>query len=56
MIDWLKRHPEFDRRLSRTARRHFFTTDDSAHFSEVASATLGTKVEGDSIAIDRDFR
>jgi glutamate racemase len=55
LADWLKRHPEFDQRMSRTATRQLFTTDDAGHFSEVAGTALGTKVEGQRIVLDRDL-
>ncbi len=43
--DWLGRHPEMDRRLSRGGSREFWTTDDAGRFSELGGRLLGRPFE-----------
>ncbi|NMB74379.1 MAG: glutamate racemase [Myxococcales bacterium] len=47
--DYLRRHPEMEARLSRGGARHFFTTDISEHFDELARAFLGAPVQSEKI-------
>ena len=48
LADWLVRHPEMERRLSRAARRRFATTDDPAGF-----AARGEPIMRTSIAVEK---
>jgi len=41
LVDWLRRHPEHERRLSKNATRRFVTTDDPAWFSARGERLLG---------------
>jgi glutamate racemase len=52
--DWLKRHPEFETRLSKTSALRFLTTDDRLYFDEVANSILGISVKSETIRIDED--
>jgi len=44
--DYLCRHPEIDKRVSRQGRRLFFTTDDPGRFRLRGEEFLGGKIEG----------
>lgn len=44
LSDYLKRHPEMDKRISRNGERQFFTTDDTADFNAHAGMFFGEKV------------
>lgn len=41
LSDWLKRHPEFETRLSRNGQHRFATTDDADWFASHGSRVLG---------------
>jgi glutamate racemase len=43
LLDYLKRHPEIDSRISRHKKRSFLTTDDPESFAETGSRFLGRK-------------
>ena len=44
LADWLARHPEMERRLSRKARREYATTDDPSWFAAQGEPIMGTTV------------
>jgi glutamate racemase len=48
LADWLRRHPEMETRLGRSAARRFLTTDDPAWFAERGETILGR-----SLAVQR---
>ena len=51
--DYLQRHPEMDRRLTKQGSCRFLTTESSGKFSEAASIFLNLPVEVEQITIDR---
>lgn len=50
--DYLYRHPEMDRRLTRGGYCRFLTTESAAKFSETASIFLSHPIEVEQISID----
>lgn len=50
--DYLYRHPEMDRRLTRRGYCRFLTTESAAKFSETASIFLSHPIEVEQISID----
>lgn len=44
LVDYLKRHPEMEERLSRNGNRTFFTTDSAADFNAAATRFYGQPV------------
>lgn len=50
--DYLYRHPEMDRRLTRGGHCRFLTTESAAKFSETASIFLSHSIEVEQISID----
>jgi glutamate racemase len=42
--DYLKRHPEIETRIGRTAARHFYTTDSPGEFDQKATVFFGEHV------------
>lgn len=50
--DYLYRHPEMDRRLTRGGYCRFLTTESAAKFSETASIFLSHSIEVEQISID----
>lgn len=50
--DYLKRHPEMDRRLTRQGEYRFLTTESADKFSEAASIFLNDPIEVEQISID----
>lgn len=50
--DYLNRHPEMDRRLTRGGECRFLTTESAAKFSEAASVFLNDPIEVEQISID----
>ena len=50
--DYLYRHPEMDRRLTRGGHCRFLTTESAAKFSETASIFLCHSIEVEQISID----
>jgi glutamate racemase len=49
LIDYLKRHPEIDRKLSKGGKIEFQTTESADNFNEKAALFLGQKVEAETI-------
>lgn len=50
--DYLKRHPEMDRKLTRHGVCRFLTTESADKFSEAASVFLNSPIEVEQISID----
>ncbi|WP_455641079.1 glutamate racemase [Parabacteroides sp.] len=50
--DYLKRHPEMDRKLTRHGECRFLTTESADKFTEAASVFLNGRIEVEQIAID----
>lgn len=50
--DYLKRHPEMDRRLTRQGKCRFLTTESADKFTEAASVFLNDPIEVEQISID----
>ena len=44
LLDYLKRHPEIEADLTKSAQRIFFTTDDSERFRDLGEKFLGQKI------------
>jgi len=45
LADYLKRHPETEKKLKKGDKHQFFVSDITSHFSEIASRWLGRKVK-----------
>jgi glutamate racemase len=45
LADWLQRHPEMDRRLTRGGGRRFLTTDDPGWFAAQGEAMVGGPID-----------
>ena len=52
LVDYLRRHPEMDRRISRNGSVSFLTTENADRFSSLASYFLGTPVAASHASID----
>jgi glutamate racemase len=50
--DYLRRHPEMEKRISRTGKRDFFTTDSTADFDRHAAKFYGAEVQSNHIDLD----
>lgn len=50
--DWLRRHPEFERRLTRDQTRRFATTDDAAWFAARGERLLGQPLQAERVRLD----
>ena len=51
--DYLRRHPEHERRLSRGGARQFLTTDRSAAFDRLAAIFLGYEICSERVDLER---
>jgi glutamate racemase len=51
LIDYLRRHPEMENRLSKNSTMRFYTTDDAKDFNEHASAFFGRPVQSNHLAL-----
>lgn len=49
--DWLRRHPEMQRRLSGNAGRRYVTTDDPAWFAKQGEAILGKAITVEKVCL-----
>lgn len=49
--DWLRRHPEMERRLGRTGARRYVTTDDARWFEERGSRLLGRTISAEAVRL-----
>jgi glutamate racemase len=45
LVDWLKRHPEHEGKLSQNGKHRFATTDDPVWFAKRGERILGRKIE-----------
>jgi len=45
LVNYLKRHPEIEKKLKKGDKHRFFVSDITPHFSEIASKWLGRKVK-----------
>ncbi len=52
LVDYLRRHPEMDARLTRGGGCRFLTTESAEKFSEAASVFLKNPIEVEQISID----
>lgn len=52
LVDYLGRHPEMNRKLTRNGQCRFLTTESAAKFSEAASVFLNDPIEVEQISID----
>jgi glutamate racemase len=51
LADWLRRHPEMERRLTRGATRRFGTTDDPAWFAAQAARILDQPITAQAVRL-----
>jgi len=51
LADWLQRHPEMERRLSRTGVRRYVTTDDPAWFAAQGEPIMGCHLAVEKISL-----
>ena len=51
LADWLRRHPEMERRLSRNGTRHYATTDDPVWFAQQGRAILGRPIDVERVQL-----
>jgi glutamate racemase len=51
LADWLQRHPEMERRLSRKRTRRYATTDDPVWFARQGQAILSTSIEVERVRL-----
>ena len=49
LVDYLKRHPEVEQKLSKAGKIEFQTTESADNFNEKAALFLGQKVEAETI-------
>ena len=52
LIDYLHRHPEIDKRLSKNGERHFFTTDSTEDFNRHAGIFYGKRLQSEHVTFD----
>lgn len=52
--DWLRRHPEMDRRLGKSSKVEFATTDDPVWFSRMGVRILGASVPARQVSLFRE--
>jgi glutamate racemase len=51
LADYLERHPEIDRKLSKNGRRSFYTTDSTEDFDRHAAAFFGETVKSEAASL-----
>ena len=51
LADWLQRHPEMERRLSRNGTRRYATTDDPGWFARQGQAILSARIEVERVRL-----
>ncbi|MFI5203902.1 MAG: glutamate racemase [Flavobacteriales bacterium] len=49
--DYLKRHPQMDKRLSKNKQLHFYTTDSPKNFDEKAGMFFGKKIKSENLGL-----
>ncbi|MDO5572176.1 MAG: glutamate racemase [Bacteroidales bacterium] len=52
LADYLNRHPEIDRRISKNGETHFYTTESADKFSDLASLFLNRNVDVEHLDIE----
>jgi glutamate racemase len=53
LVDYLKRHPEIDEKISKSGVTRFFTTESAKKFSELASLFLNKNVDVEHLDIEQ---
>jgi len=53
LADYLKRHPEIEKKLNKTRKRFFFTTDLTDRFQKLGSQFFGQKISPKIVDLDR---
>lgn len=53
LVDYLRRHPEMDERLSKNGKTEFFTTESPERFSENAAVFLGAPAPAEKIVLEK---
>ena len=53
LADWMRRHPEQEKKLTRGGGRRFATTDDPAWFAERGERLLGTPIRSERVKLNR---
>lgn len=56
LADWLVRHPEMERRLTKNGTRTFATTDSADWFSSFAARFLGEPVEAHQVLLEGNVK
>jgi len=51
LADYLERHPDMDRKLSKNGKRRFYTTDSTEDFDRHAGAFYGSDVKSREAAL-----
>lgn len=51
LVDYLRRHPEIESRLSRQGRRSYLTTDLTPRFQDLASLFMGQAIEAEVVQL-----
>ena len=51
LLDYLRRHPEMDARISRGGTTRYYTTDEAGAFSRLGSVFLGHEIKAECITI-----
>lgn len=53
LIDYLRRHPEMDAKITRGGHTRYLTTEEASSFSELATMFMGHTVQAEKISYDR---
>ena len=53
LADWMRRHPEQEKKLTRGGGRRFATTDDPAWFAERGEKLLGRSIRAERVKLNR---
>ncbi len=51
LVDYLRRHPEIDRKITRGGNATYLTTDDAEHFSSLASVFMDVDVRASRVEL-----
>jgi len=51
LVDYLRRHPEMERRLSRGGTRRYLTTDLTPRFAQLAGLFMGHPVSSEVVEL-----
>lgn len=52
LIDYLRRHPEIDNKLSKTSSREFYTTDLTEKFTKIGGKLIGEEISVQKISLE----